>query len=89
LPKPPIRAGITTKNTMMSPCAVMKTFHSWPGSLAPARNCTPGSWSSMRMITEKSPPIMAATSDKVRYIVPMSLWLVELSHRVTPFGLWS
>ena len=30
LPKPPISAGMTTKNTMMRPCAVMKTFQSWP-----------------------------------------------------------
>ena len=27
LPKPPIKAGITMKNTMISPCAVISTFH--------------------------------------------------------------
>ncbi len=27
LPKPPIKAGMTTKNTMIRPCAVMITFH--------------------------------------------------------------
>jgi len=27
LPKPPIIAGITMKNTMMRPCAVMNAFH--------------------------------------------------------------
>ena len=31
LPKPPMVAGMTAKNTMISPCAVMSTFHSWPG----------------------------------------------------------
>ena len=30
LPKPPIKAGMTTKNTMIRPWAVMITFHSWP-----------------------------------------------------------
>src|SRR5947207_2735870 len=30
LPKPPIIAGITTKNTMISPWAVIQTFHIWP-----------------------------------------------------------
>jgi hypothetical protein len=27
LPKPPIIAGITMKNTMIRPCAVISTFH--------------------------------------------------------------
>ncbi|MCY1170804.1 hypothetical protein D9M73_108940 [compost metagenome] len=27
LPKPPIIAGMTMKNTMMMPCAVISTFH--------------------------------------------------------------
>jgi hypothetical protein len=27
LPKPPISAGMTTKNTMIRPCAVTNTFH--------------------------------------------------------------
>ena len=29
LPKPPIMAGITVKNTMIRPWAVMNTFHRW------------------------------------------------------------
>jgi hypothetical protein len=29
LPKPPIMAGITMKNTMISPCAVISTFQKW------------------------------------------------------------
>ena len=54
---------MTTKNTMIRPCAVMKTFHSWP-SIAPSgptMNCGPGSASSMRMMTEKAPPTTPAT----------------------------
>ena len=29
LPKPPIIAGMTMKNTMIRPCAVISTFHMW------------------------------------------------------------
>ena len=29
LPKPPIIAGMTMKNTMIRPCAVISTFHRW------------------------------------------------------------
>ncbi len=29
LPNPPIIAGITMKNTMIRPCAVMSTFQRW------------------------------------------------------------
>ena len=39
LPKPPIRPGMTMKNTMIRPCAVVKTFQTWPFSM----NWTPGS----------------------------------------------
>ncbi len=45
LPKPPIRPGITTKNTMIRPWAVVNTFHTCPLSMY----CTPGCISSMRM----------------------------------------
>mgnify|MGYP003639674186 CR=1 FL=1 len=37
--KPPIRPGMTMKNTMIRPCAVVKTFQTWPFSM----NWTPGS----------------------------------------------
>ena len=44
LPKPPIIAGITMKNTMMRPWAVTMTFQSWPSGVPSAlsRYCTPG-----------------------------------------------
>jgi hypothetical protein len=29
LPKPPMIAGMTMKNTMIRPCAVISTFHRW------------------------------------------------------------
>ena len=37
----------------------------------------PGSCSSRRMTPESSAPITPAMIAKMRYIVPMSLWLVE------------
>jgi hypothetical protein len=45
LPKPPISAGMTTKNTMIRPCAVITTFQTWPSAMY----CMPGVCSSMRM----------------------------------------
>ncbi len=64
---------MTTKNTMIRPCAVMTTFHSWPSVMY----CRPGVCSSMRMKTEARPPMTAAIIENARYIVPMSLWFVE------------
>ncbi len=80
LPKPPIMAGITMKNTMMRPWPVTNTLKPWPS----AKYCRPGSCSSMRIITDRNPPISPATMANSRYIVPMSLWLVELSQRPNP-----
>ena len=73
LPKPPIIAGITMKKIMIRPCAVVNTLNmcgSW-------KICMPGSMSSSRMPIDRMPPIRPPTSAKARYIVPMSLWLVE------------
>ncbi len=67
LPKPPIRAGMTTKNTMIRPWAVMTTFHSCPlGSPSVSRYWTPGSCSSRRMMSEKRPPMIPAITAKPR-----------------------
>ena len=78
LPNPPISAGMTTKNTMIRPCAVTTVFHRWPFGVpsGPLKYCTPGCISSSRMITEKVAPIRAAKIANTRYIVPMSLWFV-------------
>ena len=73
LPKPPIIAGITMKKIMIRPCAVtntLKACESW-------KICMPGFCSSMRMAIESAAPITPAMSANTRYIVPMSLWLVE------------
>ena len=62
LPKPPIKAGITTKKTMIRPWAVISTFHCWPSST----KSTPGLWSSIRIHTEIPPPIRPAITAKIR-----------------------
>jgi hypothetical protein len=82
LPKPPMVEGMTMKNTMIRPWAVTKTLN----ISGLEKICMPGSMSSARMPMDNRPPITPATRAKIRYIVPMSLWLVENSHRVTPYG---
>ncbi len=61
-PKPPINAGITAKKIISSPCAVTIVFHSWP---------VPTTWlfgnkSCARMISDKTAPVVAPISAKVR-----------------------
>ncbi len=99
LPKPPIMAGMTMKNTMIRPCAVMNTFHMCSAVLissAPPISCAhqprywmPGSANSTRMMPEIAPPTIPAMIAKIRYIVPMSLWLVDMNQRAKKPGLWS
>ena len=73
LPNPPMVEGMTMKNTMIRPCAVTKTLNT---SGLP-KICSPGSISSARMAIESKPPMTPPTKANMRYIVPMSLWLVE------------
>ena len=79
LPKPPIMAGMTMKNIMIRPCAVMKTFQCCPSGVPSEfrKYCTPGCCSSMRIMIDSAPPMSPAMIANVRYIVPMSLWFVE------------
>ena len=83
LPKPPISAGMTVKKIMISPCAVMIVFHSWPEvtiSLCGCRSCA-------RMIIDRTPPTRPAVTANIRYSEPMSLWLVLNSQRATKPGV--
>src|SRR5665213_2192917 len=48
-----------------------------PDLLRPEKIWMPGSWSSSRIIPDRSVPITPAISANTRYIVPMSLWFVE------------
>ena len=51
-------------------------------------SCMPGWNSSARMIIAIAPPMKNISSEKIRYSVPMSLWLVEKHQRaMKPCGL--
>ncbi len=69
LPKPPIIAGITMKNTMMRPCPVTNTLY----MCGLEKNWSPGSCSSSRIMTDSEAPMTPAIIANTRYIVPMSL----------------
>ena len=89
LPKPPISAGITMKNTMISPCPVISTLNTWFGSPRKPSSgvtCVPVVANSARNTIDISPPTMPNTTAKTMYIVPMSLWLVEQTQRRHPVG---
>ena len=77
LPKPPIIAGMTMKNTMIRPCAVISTFQRCSASSklrrlpAPigqawSRYWMPGSASSARIRPEMAPPMIPAMIAKIR-----------------------
>src|ERR1700741_304897 len=74
-------AGIAAPNTMTSACMVVI----WVKN-AGSTSCSPGWKSSLRITTTIVPPTRNMTSENTRYIVPMSLWLVVVSQRMTPFG---
>ena len=48
----------------------------------------PGSASSQRIRPDRAPPTIPAMMEKIRYSVPMSLWLVEKNQRVKNGGTW-
>jgi hypothetical protein len=90
LPKPPIMAGMTMKKIISRPCAVTNTLYMClPASTAtpsstpytiwarPWKYWIPGSCNSMRMKMDRMPPTRPEKMANQRYIVPMSLWLVE------------
>jgi hypothetical protein len=48
---------------------------------------SPGCINSILIKTEKAVPITPATIAKIKYIVPISLWLVEYAQRFQPVGV--
>ncbi len=74
LPKPPIIAGMTMKNTMIRPCAVISTFHRWcassmrrPWRTGPILEILDaGCISSTRIRPEMAPPMIPAVIAKIR-----------------------
>src|SRR5690606_30645499 len=81
----PANAGMIAANTMTSACTVVI----WLKTCG-CTNCMPGSQSSALITHASAPPTNSITSEKVRYSVPISLWLVVVTHRMihgqTPFG---
>jgi hypothetical protein len=71
-PKPPINTGITKKKIITNAWAVTTVLYSWSLS----RNA-PGCLSSIRMRRLILAPIIPAQTPRIKYKVPISLWLVE------------
>ena len=76
-PNPPIITGITKKKIIINAWAVTKVLYSW--SLP---NKLPGWPNSVRIITLMEVPTNPAQTPKIRYNVPISLWLVDHNQRV-------
>lgn len=76
-PNPPINTGMTKKKIITNAWAVTIVLYSW--SLP--RNA-PGWLSSIRISNLMPAPTIPAQIPKIKYKVPISLWLVEYSHRI-------
>ena len=76
LPNPPIISGITVKKIIMNAWAVTTILKVWSSPISLL-----GDLSSERIIRLKDAPIMEDHIPSKKYIVPMSLWLVENNHR--------
>lgn len=71
-PNPPIAIGITKKKIITKAWAVTITLYNWSD---PSKE--PGWASSARIRRLNAVPTIAAQIAKMKYNVPMSLWLVE------------
>ncbi len=79
----PTNAGMTAPKIMTSACIVVISLKN-----SGCTSCRPGLKSSARMIIAIEPPMKNIVSEKTRYSVPMSLWLVVNSQRCRkPCGL--
>lgn len=78
LPNPPIIIGITIKKIITKAWAVTTTLYTWSSPRS-----APGWPSSARMRRLRAVPTIPAHAPKIRYRVPISLWLVENNHRLT------
>lgn len=76
-PNPPIIMGITIKKIITNAWAVTITLYIWSSWMR-----DPGWDSSTRIIFLIAVPMVPAHAPKIRYKVPMSLWLVENNHRL-------
>src|SRR5690606_10288021 len=81
----PTNAGMIAPKIMIRPCIVVISLNSSGRS-----NCSPGWNNSVRISIAIVPPTKNIVSEKIRYSVPMSLWLVVNSQRCRkPCGLSS
>jgi hypothetical protein len=78
----PTKAGMIAPNTMMRPCMVVSWLKN-SGRMI----CRPGSNSSARIASAITPPDRNMMNEKIRYSVPMSLWLVANNQRRQPCGV--
>lgn len=76
LPKPPIMIGITIKKIITKAWAVTITLYKWSFP----KKC-PVCPNSIRINTLIAVPAIADHAPKIKYKVPISLWLVEYNHR--------
>lgn len=76
LPKPPIEMGITVKKIIIKAWAVTMTLYKCS---SPKNAPTIPSSKRIRRLILK--PIKPAQIPKIKYKVPISLWLVEVSQR--------
>ena len=77
----PVAAGISAAKIITSACTPINWLKN-SGCIS----CRPGWNSSARTARIMTPPTKNMTSANVRYIVPMSLWLVVVSQRSMPPG---
>jgi hypothetical protein len=84
LPNPPIKIGITEKKIIISAWEVTTVLY-----IPPDKILGPADLNSYRIIDDKADPIRAIQTPKMKYSVPISLWLVDINQRViiksTPF----
>lgn len=73
-PNPPMKAGMTRKKIIRNACAVMIVLKAW----FPKRD--PGVPSSVRIKSLIDVPAIPAQMAIIKYSVPISLWLVDVSH---------
>ncbi len=77
----PANAGITAPNTMTRACIVVIELKN-----VGLTNCIPGSNNSARIIIAIEPPTKNIASANTKYNVPISLWLVVITHLKSPLA---
>jgi hypothetical protein len=76
-PNPPMKIGVTKKNSIRRPWAVIIVLYSWS---SPRKD--PGCPSSVRIISLVDTPKRPAQTPNRKYSVPISLWFVEKNQRI-------